>query len=131
MPVNYDFIPRATYCQPQIGSMGYSEQQAKDKGYDVKTSKFPFAANGKAWGLGEGVGFVKVVADATYNEILGVHMIGPEVTELLAVSPSSGTSRPKRSAGRSTRTRRCRRPSMVCVRFGAVGVVSGGMCSEG
>jgi len=83
MPVNYDFIPRATYCQPQIGSMGYSEQQAKDKGYDVKTSKFPFAANGKAWGLGEGVGFVKVVADATYNEILGVHMIGPEVTELL------------------------------------------------
>ena len=83
MPVNYDFIPRAPYCQPQIGSMGYSEQQAKDKGYDVKTSKFPFAANGKAWGLGEGVGFVKVVADATYNEILGVHMIGPEVTELL------------------------------------------------
>ncbi|GAB2480751.1 dihydrolipoyl dehydrogenase [Luteococcus sediminum] len=82
-PVNYDFIPRATYCQPQIGSMGYSEQQAKDKGYEVKVGKFPFTANGKAWGLGEAVGFVKLVADAKTNEILGAHMIGPEVTELL------------------------------------------------
>ena len=82
-PINYDMIPRATYCQPQIASMGYSEQQAKDKGFNVKTSKFPFSANGKAWGLGEAVGFVKVIADATYNEILGVAMIGPEVTELL------------------------------------------------
>lgn len=83
MPINYDMIPRATYCQPQIASMGYSEQQAKDKGYEVKTSKFPFSANGKAWGMGEAVGFVKVIADAKYNEILGVAMIGPEVTELL------------------------------------------------
>lgn len=82
-PINYDMIPRATYCQPQIASFGYSEQQAKDKGYDVKVSKFPFAANGKAWGLGEGTGFVKIVADARYNEILGAHMIGPDVTELL------------------------------------------------
>ena len=83
MPINYDMIPRATYCQPQIASLGYSEQQAKDKGYDVKTAKFPFSANGKAWGLGEPIGFVKVIADAAYNEILGVAMIGPEVTELL------------------------------------------------
>ena len=83
MPVEFDFIPRATYCQPQIGSFGYSEQQAKDKGYDVKTATFPFSANGKAQGLGEGVGFVKVVADAEHNEILGAHMIGPDVTELL------------------------------------------------
>lgn len=82
-PVNYDMIPRATYCQPQIASFGYSEHQAKEKGYDVKISKFPFAANGKAWGLGEGTGFVKIVADARYNEILGAHMIGPDVTELL------------------------------------------------
>lgn len=82
-PVNYDFIPRATYCQPQIGSMGYTEQQCKDKGLEVKIGKFPFSANGKAWGLGEAVGFVKMIADATTNEILGVHMIGPEVTELL------------------------------------------------
>lgn len=83
MPINYDMIPRATYCQPQIGSFGYTEQQAKDKGYDVKTAKFPFAANGKAWGLGDATGFVKVVADAKYNEILGAHVIGPDVTELL------------------------------------------------
>ena len=82
-PINYDMIPRATYCQPQVASFGYSEQQAKDKGYEVKVAKFPFAANGKAWGLGEGVGFVKIVADARYNEILGAHMIGPDVTELL------------------------------------------------
>ena len=82
-PINYDMIPRATYCQPQVASFGYSEEQAKDKGYEVKVAKFPFAANGKAWGLGEGVGFVKIVADSRYNEILGAHMIGPDVTELL------------------------------------------------
>jgi len=83
MPVAFDFIPRATYCQPQVASFGYSEEQAKEKGYDVKTAKFPFSANGKAMGLGDGVGFVKVVADAKYNEILGAHLIGPDVTELL------------------------------------------------
>jgi dihydrolipoamide dehydrogenase len=83
MEINYDMIPRATYCQPQIASFGYSEEQAKDKGYDVKTAKFPFSANGKAQGLGEAVGFVKIVADAKYNEILGAHLIGPDVTELL------------------------------------------------
>jgi dihydrolipoamide dehydrogenase len=85
MPVAYDFVPRATYCQPQIGSFGYSEEQAKEKGYDVKTATFPFSANGKAQGLGEAVGFVKIVADAEYNEILGAHLIGPDVTELLPV----------------------------------------------
>ena len=85
MPVAYDFVPRATYCQPQIGSFGYSEAQARELGYDVKTASFPFSANGKAQGLGEAVGFVKVVADATYNEILGAHLIGPDVTELLPV----------------------------------------------
>jgi dihydrolipoamide dehydrogenase len=83
MAVPFDFIPRATYCQPQVASFGYSEQQAKDRGYDVKVAKFPFSANGKAQGLGEAVGFVKLVADAKYNEILGAHMIGPDVTELL------------------------------------------------
>ena len=85
MPVEYDFVPRATYCHPQIGSFGYSEAQAKEKGYDVKTAQFPFSANGKAMGLGDAVGFVKIVADATHNEILGAHMIGPDVTELLPV----------------------------------------------
>ena len=83
MPIDYDMVPRATYCQPQIGSFGYSEAQAKEKGYDVKTAKFPFSANGKAHGLGDATGFVKLVADAKYGEILGVHMIGPDVTELL------------------------------------------------
>jgi dihydrolipoamide dehydrogenase len=85
MPVEYDFIPRATYCQPQIASFGYSEEQAKDLGYDVKVAKFPFSANAKAKGLGDAVGFVKVVADATHNEIIGAHLIGPDVTELLPV----------------------------------------------
>jgi dihydrolipoamide dehydrogenase len=81
--IDFDFIPRATFCQPQIASFGYSEEQAKEKGYDVKTAQFPFSANGKARGMAEGVGFVKIVADAEHNEIIGAHMIGPEVTELL------------------------------------------------
>ena len=85
MPVDFAMIPRATYCQPQIGSFGYSEAQARDLGYDVKTSSFPFSANGKAQGLGDTVGFVKIVADAKHNEILGAHMIGPDVTEMLPV----------------------------------------------
>jgi dihydrolipoamide dehydrogenase len=83
MPVDYDFIPRATYCQPQIASFGYSEEQAREKGFDVKVARFPFSANGKAMGLGDAVGFVKVVADAKHNEIIGAHLIGPDVTELL------------------------------------------------
>jgi len=83
MEIDFDMIPRATYCQPQIASFGYSEEQAKEKGYDVKTAKFPFSANGKAHGLGDAVGFVKIVADAEHNEIVGAHLIGPDVTELL------------------------------------------------
>jgi len=83
--INFDMIPRATFCQPQIASFGYTEAQAREKGYDVKTSSFPFSANGKARGMAEGVGFVKIVADSAHNEILGAHLIGPEVTELLPV----------------------------------------------
>lgn len=83
MRINFDMIPRATFCQPQIASFGYSEEQAKERGYDVKTASFPFSANGKARGMAEGVGFVKIVADAKHNELLGAHLIGPEVTELL------------------------------------------------
>ncbi|MGJ3509571.1 dihydrolipoyl dehydrogenase [Enemella sp. A6] len=83
MAINYDMIPRATYCQPQIASFGYTEDKAKELGYDVKVSKFPFQANGKAWGLGDATGFVKIVADATHGELLGAHMVGPDVTELL------------------------------------------------
>ena len=81
--IDFDMIPRATFCQPQIASFGYSEAQAKEKGYDVKVAQFPFSANGKARGMAEGVGFVKIVADAEHNEIVGAHLIGPEVTELL------------------------------------------------
>ncbi|MDQ6686220.1 MAG: dihydrolipoyl dehydrogenase, partial [Actinomycetota bacterium] len=83
--IDFEMIPRATYCQPQIASFGYSEAQAKEKGYDVKVAKFPFLANGKAKGLGDTAGFVKIVADAKYNEIVGAHLIGPDVTELLPV----------------------------------------------
>jgi len=81
--LDYDAMPRCTYCQPQIASMGITEKQAKDKGLEVKIGRFNFQPNGKALGLGENHGFVKVIADAKYGEILGVHMIGPDVTELL------------------------------------------------
>lgn len=81
--LNYDMMPRATYCTPQIASFGYTEEQAKEKGYEVKVGRFPFQANGKALGLGDYNGWVKIITDAKYGEILGAHMIGPEVTELL------------------------------------------------
>ncbi len=81
--INFDMIPRATFCQPQIASFGYTQEQAEEKGYDVKVSQFPFSANGKARGMADGVGFVKIVADAEHHELLGAHLIGPEVTELL------------------------------------------------
>ena len=83
MELDYVMIPRATYCQPQVASFGYTEAQAREQGFDVKVAKFPYSANGKALGMGEGDGFVKVISDARYGEILGAHMIGPEVTELL------------------------------------------------
>lgn len=82
-PLDYIMMPRATYCSPQVASMGMTEAMAKEKGHEVKIAQFPFSANGKAQGLGEGHGFVKIITDAKYGEILGVHMIGPEVTELL------------------------------------------------
>ncbi len=80
---DYAFMPRCTYCKPQGASLGYTEAQAKEKGYDIKIGKFPFVANGKALGLNEKEGFVKIIADARYGEILGAHLVGPEVTELL------------------------------------------------
>lgn len=83
MELDYAMIPRATYCQPQIASFGYTEEQARDLGYDVKVAKFPFTANGKAHGLGDSTGFVKLISDAKYGELVGGHLIGPDVTELL------------------------------------------------
>lgn len=81
--LNYEMMPRATYCSPQIASFGLTEAQAKARGFDVKIGRFPFQANGKALGLGDYAGWVKLVTDAKYGEILGAHLIGPEVTELL------------------------------------------------
>ncbi|GAB4500984.1 MAG: dihydrolipoyl dehydrogenase [Anaerolineales bacterium] len=82
-PLNYEMMPRATYCQPQIASFGLTEAQAKERGHVVKIGRFPFQANGKALGLGDYAGWVKLVMDEKYGEILGASMIGPEVTELL------------------------------------------------
>lgn len=81
--LDYEMMPRATYCQPQIASFGYTEKQAKERGYDITVGRFPFQANGKALGLGESAGWVKIITDSKYGEILGAHLIGPEVTELL------------------------------------------------
>ncbi len=81
--LDFDMMPRATYCQPQVASFGYTEQQAKERGYQINVAKFPFQANGKARGLGDASGFVKLISDARYGEILGAHMIGHDVTELL------------------------------------------------
>ncbi|MEX2300262.1 MAG: dihydrolipoyl dehydrogenase [Bryobacterales bacterium] len=83
-PINYLQNPGATYCEPQIGSVGLTEAAARQKGYDVKVSKLSFAANSKASILGHHGGFVKVVADAKYGEILGVHIIGPNACDLIA-----------------------------------------------
>jgi dihydrolipoamide dehydrogenase len=83
MELDYAMIPRATYCQPQIASFGWTEKQARELGHDVRVAKFPFSANGKAHGLGDTAGFVKVLSGGRYGELLGAHMIGPEVTELL------------------------------------------------
>jgi dihydrolipoamide dehydrogenase len=83
MELDYRMMPRATFCQPQVASFGLTEAQAREQGFDVTVSKFPFTANGKAHGLGEPIGFVKLVADATYGELLGGHLIGPDVSELL------------------------------------------------
>ncbi len=83
-PVRRDRIPMVTFCEPQIGSVGLSEAQAKEKGYKVKVGKFPFVGNSKATILGAHGGFVKVVAEEKYGEILGVHIIGPNATEIIA-----------------------------------------------
>lgn len=81
--LDYRMMPRATYSAPQAASFGLTEVQAREEGYDVKIGRFPFQANGKALGMGESQGFVKLVTDSKYGEILGAHMIGPEVSELL------------------------------------------------
>jgi dihydrolipoamide dehydrogenase len=83
-PINYDHVPRCTYCEPEIGSVGLTEAQAKQQGHDVRVGSFPFRALGRARMAGEVDGFVKIVADKKYDEVLGVHIIGPRATELVA-----------------------------------------------
>ncbi|HLR99677.1 dihydrolipoyl dehydrogenase [Mycolicibacillus parakoreensis] len=84
MPLgDYRMMPRAIFCQPQVASFGLTEEQARDEGYDVTVAKFPFTANAKAHGAGDPSGFVKLIADATYGELLGGHMVGHDVSELL------------------------------------------------
>ncbi|MER3455562.1 MAG: dihydrolipoyl dehydrogenase [candidate division GAL15 bacterium] len=82
-PLDYDAVPRCTYCIPEVASFGLTETQARERGYEVKVGRFPFSANSKALILGEREGFVKVVTDARHGEILGMHLVGPRVTELL------------------------------------------------
>ena len=77
-------MPRCTYCQPQIASLGLTEDQAKEQGYDVKISQFPFKAVGKAISIGDSEGFVKLVADNESGELLGAHIVGSEATEMIA-----------------------------------------------
>ncbi len=81
--LDYEMMPRAIYCQPQVGSFGLTEADAVERGYEIRVGRFPFQANGKALGMGDYAGWVKLISDARYGEILGAHMVGPEVTELL------------------------------------------------
>lgn len=83
VPLNYDQVPNCAFCSPEVASVGLTEHEARNRGYEVKTSHFPFAAIGKASILGETDGFVKLVCDGKYGQILGVHMIGPHATELI------------------------------------------------
>ena len=83
-PLNYEHVPGCTYCDPEIGSVGLTEAEARNRGYDVRVGSFPFGVLGRAKMAGETEGFVKIVADRKYDEVLGVHMIGPRATELVA-----------------------------------------------
>jgi dihydrolipoamide dehydrogenase len=82
--LNYDHVPGCTYCDPEIGSVGLTEQEARERGYDVRVGVFPFGALARAKMAGENDGFVKIVAEAKYDELLGVHIIGARATELVA-----------------------------------------------
>jgi dihydrolipoamide dehydrogenase len=82
-PINYDHVPNCTYTDPEVASVGLTEKKAKERGYDVKVGKFPFTANSKARIIGEAGGLVKIVADKKYDELLGLHIVGPKATELI------------------------------------------------
>jgi dihydrolipoamide dehydrogenase len=83
-PIHYGRVPNCTYCEPEVASVGLTERKAREKGYDVKVGVFPMSANGKARIMGADGGLIKIVADKKYDELLGVHIIGPKATELIA-----------------------------------------------
>jgi len=85
-PLNYDHVPGCTYCDPEIGSVGLTEREARERGFDVRIGAFPFGVLGRAKMSGETEGFVKIVADRASDEVLGIHMIGSRSTELVAVA---------------------------------------------
>jgi dihydrolipoamide dehydrogenase len=91
-PINYDHVPGCTYCDPEIGSVGLTELEAAGRGYEVKVGMFPFGVLGRAKITGETDGFVKIVADKKYDELLGVHMIGSRSTELVAAHAVNGAA---------------------------------------
>ncbi len=82
-PINYDLVPMCTYCEPEVASVGLTEEEARERGYDVKTGQFPFSANAKAAILTKTEGFVKIVSETKYDEVLGLHIIGPKATEII------------------------------------------------
>ena len=83
MPLDYRMMPRVTFCQPQVASFGYTEDQARASGRNIRVATFPMQASAKAHGLGERAGFIKLIADAAHGELLGAHLVGAEVSELL------------------------------------------------
>jgi dihydrolipoamide dehydrogenase len=83
-PIDYDNIPGCTYCQPQVASIGMTEERARAEGHELKIGRFPFSASGKARAIGETVGLVKLIFDAKYGELLGAHILGAEATEMIA-----------------------------------------------
>jgi dihydrolipoamide dehydrogenase len=90
-PVDYKNVPGCTYCLPQIASVGYTEEAAREAGFEVRVGKFPFAASGKAAAIGDQTGFCKVIFDAAYGELLGCHIVGPDATELIAEAVTART----------------------------------------
>lgn len=82
-PINYDHVPNCTYCSPEVASVGLTEEKAKERGHEINVGQFPFSAIGKASILGQTEGFVKIICDAKYNEVIGVHIVGPKATELI------------------------------------------------
>jgi dihydrolipoamide dehydrogenase len=83
-PMDYNNIPNCTYCQPEVASVGYTEEQAKAQGYEISVGKFPFSASGKASAAGKKDGFIKLIIDKKYGEVLGAHMVGAGVTDMIA-----------------------------------------------